>query len=106
MEKLERSTKEYGSACCACTVTFRDEDYRVVNWIMTNGKRTTLSHKLLETDIHFDGFIEFENAEDCFNQYEYSEILEIMNQYYNTGHQEGVMQKQREFQSVLGLKLS
>tara|TARA_R110002020_G_scaffold350745_1_gene564103 strand:- start:3163 stop:3489 length:327 start_codon:yes stop_codon:yes gene_type:complete len=106
MEKLERSTKEYGSATSSTRIALEEDDFQVVLWSMTHGKKTTLTHKMVPTELHFDGWIVFKTSEDCFNQFSYTEILEIMNQYYHKGHKEGGIQKRNEIRTALGLPRS
>ncbi len=102
MLKLERSTKEYGGG--GGKIIFEEDDFEVLHWSMSGGKRTELRHKILDSDIYFDGWIDFKTSEDCFVQFHYSEILEIMNQYYHNGHKDGECQKLNEIRTVLGCR--
>jgi len=102
MKKLERSTKEYGGG--GGRTVFEEDSFEVLHWSLSGGKRTELRHKILGSDIYFDGWIDFKTSEDCFVQFHYSEILEIMNLNYHLGYRDGEQKKLNEIRAVLGCR--
>lgn len=103
--KLERSTKDYGGGSGG--VIFESDLFRVVFWKMSKGTRTVIEFKLINSmsynEIVFDGKVDFDSDEKCFEQFEMSEILEAIEYQKQLSFKKGQRKKINEIKSILDI---
>ncbi len=98
MEKLERSTKDFGGG--SGRQIYESANFRVVIWRLQRGTETRINCEHLngfENDfLVFEGSHDFTSDSDCIAQYELEEILQMIWRSKKEGIKEGRRQKTNE----------
>lgn len=101
MKKMKRSTVDYGGG--TGHIVYNSDMFRVVVWQLLHGVKTTLKCKLLSTELDFHGDQQNQLISDeaCMYQYNYSEIIEMMDAQKNIGYTNGANDKIKEFRELM-----
>ena len=104
--KLERSTKDYGGG--SGRETFESNLFRVVFWRMSKGTRTVIEFKMINpmsyNELIFDGKVDFDSDEKCFEQLEMSEILKAIEYQKELSFDDGKEHNADAIRKILGVK--
>ena len=104
--KLERSTKDYGGG--SGSETFESDLFRVIQWKMSKGTKTNIQFKMINSmstnELVFDGKVDFDSDEKCFEQLEMSEILKAIEYQKELSFDEGKEHNADAIRKILGVK--